>query len=756
MFKFPFAFCLLFLSFVVFSQEINTISGKVSYNNKPISDVIVLLNINNITKNAVTNSDGVFVFSKLLLKRNDKGTLMIRHLGFEPLTKEFVNLEKSKFELNFERAKVNELKGVVLNTKNSTTQDAYKSIYTIDQNKFLKNASSEEVLKAVPTVSMKANTLYVDGKLEAIVFVDGIEYDTKDLINIPAENINKIEVINNPSARYGAEFKGAVINIVLKKKTEDAYKVNLRINKGFRNDFLSINPTISYKRNNLMLKNAFSFLSNQQAVDRITERNQENIYTLQQSGTISKIKQLYNDTKIQYSFSENSKLNFSGKIFGLFNQKNTNGSIADNNLTSYFNNNGTINSGSWNLNLVYNYNFNKNSILYFKGKHQESFNKNEFNYIFEDQSTLKNSIKTNTKETTMEMDFEKNQLSLFNKKMDFYSGAKCVFRDFDFPSNAFLLKQTIFNAFTDINTSISPQFSVMSGLSYDFTMNKNDLISTSYANVLPTLNLSYKFENKLKIKTGYSRRITRPNASNLNETPIYESPNTIWVGNSDLKPQLRNYTFISFNKSIKNTNLNFKIYSELINNAILESFTVNAENILIKKLENAAKSNSTGFNFSLNTTLFNKIDTNFDGGVSYDVFKSNLDNVFVKENRGYVYNYSLYLSTMFFKNKLNMSFDVFQNNPVYTLTNKFVTNPSFNLSLRSNFFKDKITVNLTYSDMFALSTRSVEYSNATNFYQKSITDNKTTNLYIAISYNFGKKFNDEINIKSIENNDLKQ
>lgn len=79
------------------------------------------------------------------------------------------------------------------------------------------SSSVSELLSRVPNVVVADGEISVLGKGEAIIYLNGILINYERFAAIPVSQIQKIEVISNPSSRYDAEGK-AVINIITKKK----------------------------------------------------------------------------------------------------------------------------------------------------------------------------------------------------------------------------------------------------------------------------------------------------------------------------------------------------------------------------------------------------------------------------------------------------------------------------------------------------------------------------------------------------------
>ena len=91
-----------------------------------------------------------------------------------------------------------------------------KKIFDVSKSISSKGGTAIDVMKNIPSVSVD-----VDGNVELrnstpTIFIDG-RPTILTLDQIPSDNIDRIELITNPSAKYDASTTGGIINIILKK-----------------------------------------------------------------------------------------------------------------------------------------------------------------------------------------------------------------------------------------------------------------------------------------------------------------------------------------------------------------------------------------------------------------------------------------------------------------------------------------------------------------------------------------------------------
>lgn len=142
-----------------------------------------------------------------------------------------------------------------------------KKIFNVDKNITTTGGTAEDVLKSVPSVTVDADGSAKLRNNATKIYVDG-RPTLMNINQIPADQIDNIEVISNPSAKYEAESSGGIINIVLKKNKKPGYNgflsagigtgkryngmANLNIKEGrsnvtaFYNFNRTLNPTNGY------------------------------------------------------------------------------------------------------------------------------------------------------------------------------------------------------------------------------------------------------------------------------------------------------------------------------------------------------------------------------------------------------------------------------------------------------------------------------------------------------------------------------
>lgn len=745
-------------TFVVYSQQKINIEGKVTADDKIVTEAVVELQINKTSKFSLTDKKGIYRFLIANISKSDSLILKVKYLGFKLYYQPLNDLkENNVFDINLSILESQNLNEVVVVSKDKIINNARKSSYKISSKDFIKNASAIDVLGTVPNVNMQDNKATVDGALEAKIFIDGIETMPNELKTIEASSIDRVEVINNPSASFGTDFTGAVINIISKVKKEDFFKGSFEACAGVRNGFWYVDPSISYKRGGFTIKSFFEYKESNQKIDYILDRVDNSTSFFLKNNIYSKGIQQNSISRINVKLSDKSNLTFSNFLFGYKFISDTNGYSNSNNndISDYFSSYGDLFNKNWNISAVFDYKINENKRLFVKGANYIYDSGNETNYNYSNLPSANFKIQSKNNEFSTAVDYEAEGLNVLKKETGFYTGLKFINRNYSFFDTNFYINQNIVNAYFEVDTEWSEKFATDVNISFENTREFNSTSDRKYNLLLPVLNLIYHLKNKTDIKFGYSRKVLRPSASDLNDELLIINPGIAKQGNSNLDPQIRNYYSLMISKSIKSNNLSLKFYNESINNAITDIYKTQ-DDLVVQTLENAAKYNSLGMSVGIRTKILKKVIINLNSGFDYNTFEDNSSTAIIKKNSGYTFRGNLNLNTKLFKEKLSVSLSGRQNGPNYSLLSKGITNPYLDFTLNTNLLKDKLNVNLYCSDLLMIGTNRTEISNYNNFYQKIDITNNNSNISLSLTYNFGKKFNDRIDDNSIQNNDVRR
>ena len=184
----------------------------------------------------MTDSEGNFTVKNL---KNGAYVLTLTFVGYKEETRDFeltADSPKKTFTRIYMSENRNELAGVTITGQKSTMKlEVDRKSFDVTQLISNSGEAASDVLDNIPSVevdndgnvSLRGNSsveVWINGKSS------GLTSDNRAQIlqQLPAESIEKIEVIDNPSAKFSAEGSAGIINIVLKKNRKAGYYGSLQ------------------------------------------------------------------------------------------------------------------------------------------------------------------------------------------------------------------------------------------------------------------------------------------------------------------------------------------------------------------------------------------------------------------------------------------------------------------------------------------------------------------------------------------------
>lgn len=224
----------LCLNLAVFAQRPGGIPSKITISGKVIDQetqqpleyaTITFTNPKrpDLVQGGITDATGKFNIS--IFPGNY--ALKVEYISFEPISqapKAYTTPQDlGTFELSIAENLLDEVQLVGERTEVEIRLD--KRIYNVGKDITVRGGSVADVLDNVPSVSVDIDgnvalrgndnvRILINGKPSGLVGISGPE----GLRQLPAESIEKVEVVTSPSARYDAEGTAGILNIILKKR----------------------------------------------------------------------------------------------------------------------------------------------------------------------------------------------------------------------------------------------------------------------------------------------------------------------------------------------------------------------------------------------------------------------------------------------------------------------------------------------------------------------------------------------------------
>ena len=792
-------FALTFLS--VFSQKPQnnqiSITGNIIDSNtkEPLEYATVVLN-NLETKQL---SGGI---------TDEKGNFTIKIIpGAYDISFEFISFKTIKISkkiinssLNFGTIKLSEdsdkLDEIVIIAEKSTVEIRLdKRIYNVGKDMTVKGGSASDVLDNVPSVdvdvegnvSLRGNEnvrILIDGKPSALVGLSGSDA----LRQLPADAIERVEVVTSPSARYDAEGTAGILNIILRKGVAtglngslnttigDPTQYRIASNINFRTKKINFFTNLGYRNSSSpgnFLTNLSTFENESVNSLRIEDRDFErkrNGYNI----NLGLEYFLSNESSITgtYFYRDSDNKNLSTNAIQVFDVNNileySDVRVQDEDeidetsqiSLNYTNN---INNSGHKLTIDFQYSDSKEI---------------ETAFIDDSLASEKNITTENSKSTLIQSDY----VLPIGEHMQFELGYRGDFQDLnsnflvnripelDFnPSNNLTFKQNVNAIYSQFGNKIN-KFSYLLGLRTEITdvkvrlTNTNENFDYRYTEVFPTINFGLERTDNQSFTLGYSRRLRRPRYWYLNPFESRNSQNVISKGNPGLIPTFTNSFDLGFLQKIGKLTLNSSIYFQHSVNAIQrvsrdEIRLLDGVNqvITIREPINLASEDRYGFELTANYNPSKKVRLSG----SFNVFQQESKGLYeynkftIDETSGAIISmpetqdlgninnswFSRFNATFTLPWKIQMQNRLSYRGPRYTAQSESKGMFSANIALSKDVFSEKGTLVLNVSDVFnSRRWRSTNF-NPNKENPTSINNQESQWRVRQVSLNFTYRFN---------------
>jgi len=460
-------------------------------------------------------------------------------------------------------------------------------IMNVESSPILQNGTAQEVLEKSPGVVVDQNgNVSLKGKTNVLIYLDGkptylSESDLMQLLeSTPAENIEKIEIMDNPPAKYDAQGNAGIINIVRKEQAAMGLNGQVGLNLGYgRYPKASPNLNLNYRKGPLNVFGNYSYYYSQRFQNNDIFRRiptEGGITTFDQtSDRINWVRSHNFRSGADWSLTQRSTLGvlISGNV-GNWNSTGENitqlGGDFDNPYTSLRADN--QNRNNWN-NLTYNLNFKHEwedngeltldaDFSQWKGNSYQNNN----NYYFTNEGPSSEPpllVRTNTDSDidilALQADYSRTIFGGWGLETGLKSSSVTTDNTLDFQikeesdfvtdpqrSNQFQYEENINAAYANVQKKWNEQWKMQLGLrgehtaSEGYSVTLDSLVQRDYLNLFPSASVSYTQKDRHSVSASYSRRIDRPNYGNLNPFEFFLDRFTFERGNPFLNPQYTN------------------------------------------------------------------------------------------------------------------------------------------------------------------------------------------------------------------------
>ena len=752
--------------------------------NNPIPFVNALLlktTDSSVVYAATTNKNGRFEFINVA-----DGNYLIKFscIGFHELIKPGVKIGNGGRKLNTGTTElvsaITDLDEVVITSKKQTFNNSVdRKVYNVEQDIMSKSGTAGDLLQNIPSVSVDIDgNVSLRGSQNVMIMINGKTSALMDkssatvLDEMPANSIERIEVITNPSASFKPDGTSGIINIVMKKNTGTGLNSNITFNLGNKSRY-NTNWNFNYNPGKFNIYGNYGFRqddrthSNNDSRDQTDSLGNKSYYTEVNSQHGRPVVHLAN-LGGEYNFNPFNKLSIAGNYF--YQDATRTGVATEINSDAVHNITQNLDrqrispelEKEYDASLNYQLNFGKEDHdleFEFKISHSPELEENYYTDIYhypaipnqydndaitqnddKKEVTLKykNPISENSSfEAGYAGEFNSSEMDLYVDYYD-YAHQKLV-QDLTKSSHFFLDK--IINAVYSTYENKIGDLSFMAGVRLEQAIMKPQLLSldstitNKYFNLFPTLHMQYKLNKIASLQLNYSKRVHRPHDDDLNPFPEYQDPRNLRSGNPNLQPEYIHSIEFGYQLNYENISIVPGIYYRYTTNRFTQITQQLNDSVLLTTEKNLNFDQSGGLEFVISGSVSNFLSTQ----LSLNGFYNQID----ASNLGYNVKSSAYS----WSGTLSFNFNVFkttmmQINSNYRslrLTPQGEIGPSYavNFGLRQDLFNERVSLILTVSNIFnTLKQNTTLNTPDLNDYSTRQRDGQI--IYVGVTYHFGK------------------
>ena len=589
--------CVLMIAMVTHAQT-GIIKGKAidGTTNKPVefASVTILSAVDSsLIKGELTDTTGKFELSNL---KQGRYILVISSVEYQKVSKGPYKIDLNQDVLDLGEVKlitdVKTLQEVIVRGSKPIIERRVGSIVMNMDNKFFKTSTNAiDVLKKAPGLLVKPDgSILMRNSVTPKVFIDGKDVPMSAselnnyLNNLRPEQIESIEIINNPSSKYDAQYKG-IIDIRLKRDTNlglsgsYAVRYGQNIYSGFRN-----NLNLTYKTAKMVY------------TTRLGYADYGNIYEYTGVQVLTNGRSLITNTTLP-SFSKdlsylvgvdyavNSKQSIGIILKGYYNTSN----MTSNSQSTFDTENNNVEqfltskpkNTSYSANLNYDIKLDKGKLNfagsvanYINDDNQDINNKNssKFNSIWKANlnsdfliKVIQGDYMTELGRGRLEIGSKFSSVTT-NNNLRYDTLAVATFVLDPSRTNSFIYDENVVAGYINYSKEYK-KIGYKIGLRVENTISTansitlNQITNREYIKWLPSFGLNYNIDDNQTISLDFSRRLRRPNFNELNPFRFYLSAFTYTEGNSFLLPQETNLMTASYN--YKNLGFSFNLGKDI-------------------------------------------------------------------------------------------------------------------------------------------------------------------------------------------------
>jgi len=563
-----------------------SIKGRIKDQRQNLSfATVTLLNSDSSTKKIVA-ADG---YGEFIFENVEPGSYLVSSsvVGYSKFLSETIALEKENITLPdiILKEVTTELNVVTVKAKKPLFEQKIDRLVVNVQSSITSSGNTVlDVLQKSPgiVVNRQNNTITMNGKSGVKIMINGkiielpLDVVIQMLDGMSSSNVEKIELITSPPAKYDAEGNAGIIHIVMKGTADFGTNGSFGVTLGYRwAEQLGGNLNLNHRGNKVALFIDYSILRNHNLhIFKMTKESLQNGFVQSandHSHRENVTTQQNLNAGIEWKFTKNSLLNFSftgyrrnWEMDALANDVNH--ASADSTLITNMN---IHESNIWQsatagvglqtkLNQRTDLNFGVD-YLYYHNDNPSQYN----NRLFFEQGNISEDSKIDLKKATpirfviANADYKHVFSPLFTIEGGLKGATSTLTNNVltQTLENNVWVTDPVFTSYSNlseqvgavyISTKWNPgrEWQINSGLRYEYTHtsigtpSQKNLLNRKYGNLFPGVALKKELNNKRDVEFSYSRRISRPTYNDIAPFVFFWGPTTFSSGNTTLLPAI--------------------------------------------------------------------------------------------------------------------------------------------------------------------------------------------------------------------------
>lgn len=676
----------------------------------------------------------------------------------------------------------------VVGEKATFVMSVDRKIYNVDKDLSAKGGTALDAVKNIPTISVDADGNATLRESAVRIYVDG-KPTTLTLQQIPADQIDRIEVISNPSVKFEASTTGGILNVVLKKNTKPGYNGMLMANAGTGDRYGGMG-NINVKENPFNFSLMYTYnqgINNNNGYTKRADKYNDTIIDYFNQDNITRMSNAFHFGRlsVDYNINNRNTLTAAGNfVKGQFNSsdvQNYEYLMSDKTpiLEGYRINDSKSGFVNYTSQLMYKKTYPRvGKELTVDINHNFSESQTQYQFNSYDKDTIGNDLPfspilqkniggSNSSQYIAQLDyvnpisekskiefglrgFYKNSVS-FNNTSN-YSYISDSYEKDTIMSNRYVIDDMVNAAYINYMSKTFWDIGYQAGLRFEQTYYKGTLtdknkyfeynypgsLSTLQNCIFPAIYLSKKIKSKHEVQFNVSRKIDRPNFFQAMPFVMFSDKKNYRIGNPALKPEFINIAELNYNNIFDKGNWLVSAYGRLTEQPITNAaYPSEADStVLVNTFVNGQTSLRYGLENTLRYTLFKKLTATI-----------NIDAYYVYLTSGIIGNQpSTVTQGWSYKGKLTLSYSLpwqmtAQVNGTYDAPKVVIngtTLPMYFMDISLNkMISTKWVFNLSLSDVF--NSKRMGTSLSTEYFDQDLSRRRETRyLKFSVTYLFGK------------------